>query len=344
MGPETQHVFEQFQALELPLKNLKQRNQARGVSEALADALPVVRTRTQHGSEKGWDGQIHIETFSLGAMLCICAKTTPMIAVKEVTDLKTVVIQYKGRTHYREEGKQASAPAGCVLVHNNQDGIIHVEGGCAITFEIEPGRLKKTCFAMGGNYKRALGWLEMECIGSDRIMGSQRWFSLFGYVDMLLGESQLMPSAMGIDDQIYRLLVWHYLTKDGEWRDSAWTNKHVMPSERILRDLEDFIGANVNQGLTLTDLELHSCYSARQLQNLFMATHGCTPMQYVRNKRLAKALERIENAIPGDSIAMIAREMGYRQTSHFSADFKKIFGHSPSDVLRSAIRRGKPKP
>ena len=340
MGPETLHAYQQFQSTELPLKNLIQRNKPKGVQNALEDALPVVKTKTQQGSEKGWDGQIHIETFSLGPMPLICAKTTPMVAVKEVTDLKTVVIQYEGKTNYKEQGLQTSAPRGCVLVHNNHDGIISCEGGCAITFEIEPSRLKRTCRAMGGKYERAISNLQMECIGKDEVKGSEKWFGLFGYVDLLLGESQAFPSAMGIDEQIYRLMSLHYLRKDGEWRDSEWTNKHVTPSGQTLRNLERYIDENCAKGLTLTDLELQSSYSGRQLQNIFMATHGCTPMQYVRRTRLTIALERIENARPGDSVALIAREMGYRQTSHFSADFKKYFGHPPSDVIRASMRKG----
>ena len=156
-------------------------------------------------------------------------------------------------------------------------------------------------------------------------------------MDALLEEGHAFPGAMGIDEQIYRLMALHQLRAVGGWADSALRDKQVIPGEAVIRKLEDYIAENCHRGLTLTDLEEHSSYSGRQLQNRFMDKHGCSPMQYVRRARLAVALERIERAAEGDSVARIARELGYRQASHFSADFKKYYGHCPSGVLRSAL-------
>ena len=337
MGPHTDEAFRKFHSLELPLRNLKRKNTAKGIGDALADALPACNTKVQKSSDKGWDGQIHIETFRLGEITCICAKTTPMVAVKAESDLKTVVLQYAGTTTYKEEGEFGSAPHGSILVHGNKSGLISVNGGCAITFELEPSRLMRTRRAIGGRFAKSVTETAIEAMTNENSRDTKKWFGLFNYVDALLEEDHTFPCAMGIDEQIYRLMALHQLRAVGRWRDSALRDKQVVPGEMAIRKLEDHIAQNCHRGLTLTDLEEHSFYSGRQLQNRFMDKHGCTPMQYVRRARLAAALERIEAATEGDSVARIAREMGYRQASHFSADFKKYYGHCPSDILRSAL-------
>ena len=337
MGPHADEAFRKFQSLELPLRNLKRKNAAKGISDALADALPACNTKIQKSSQKGWDGQIHIETFRLGEITCICAKTTPMVAVKAESELKTVVLQYAGRTTYKEEGEVGSAPYGSILIHGNRSGLISVNGGCAITFELEPSRLRRTRRAIGGRFAKGVTESAIEEMTNENSRDTKKWFGLFDYVDALLEEGHAFPGAMGIDEQIYRLMALHQLRAVGGWADSALRDKQVIPGEAVIRKLEDYIAENCHRGLTLTDLEEHSSYSGRQLQNRFMDKHGCSPMQYVRRARLAVALERIERAAEGDSVARIARELGYRQASHFSADFKKYYGHCPSGVLRSAL-------
>ena len=93
--------------------------------------------------------------------------------------------------------------------------------------------------------------------------------------------------------------------------------------------------ANLQQPLTLTDLEEQSHYSGRQLQYMFRSKFNCTPMQFVRRQRLNYAMARLEQAQPNDTITVIARELGYRSMSSFSADFFRQFGAYPSVVLRS---------
>ena len=344
MGPHANEAFERFHNLDLPLRNLRRKTSAKGIEDALTDALPACSTKAQKSSEKGWDGQIHIETFSLGALICICAKTTPMLAVKEESELKTVVLQYAGKTTYEQERETGSAPDGSILIHNNRSGLISVTGGCAITFELDPIKLARTRRAIGGRLGKAITETTVEAVTNENSKEVKKWFGLFNYVDTLLEEDQSLPTAMGIDEQIYRLMAIHQLRAVSGWSDSAWQDKRIDPGETVINKLEDYIAENCYLGLTLTDLEEHSSYSGRQLQNRFMDKHACTPMQYVRRVRLSAALERIETATAGDSVALIARELGYRQANHFSADFKKQYGHCPSEILRSVLLSQNLKP
>ena len=73
----------------------------------------------------------------------------------------------------------------------------------------------------------------------------------------------------------------------------------------------DYIRANAHRGITLTDLEERSHYSARRLQALFREKFDCTPMQFVRRERLTTAMQKLQTADWNETVTSIARDCGY---------------------------------
>ena len=164
-----------------------------------------------------------------------------------------------------------------------------------------------------------------------------RFWSLIGYINQLLDESKHLPMAMGLDEQIYRLIAIALFEQDGilentlkRWpsQSNDWKNP--------LDELVDYIQENSHLGLTLTDLEEQSHYSARHLQNLFKEKFDCTPMQFVRRQRLTSAMEKLQTADFDATVTSIGRDCGYRFTSNFTTDFHRQFGVTPSTVLRAS--------
>jgi AraC-like DNA-binding protein len=75
-------------------------------------------------------------------------------------------------------------------------------------------------------------------------------------------------------------------------------------------------------------------YSRRALHYAFRARFDCSPMQWVRQQRLALALDRLQNPLQGESVLGVALACGYRSLSQFSVDFQKTYQRKPSEVLR----------
>lgn len=67
--------------------------------------------------------------------------------------------------------------------------------------------------------------------------------------------------------------------------------------------------------------------SMRTLQRHFRKHYDTTLSEWVRELRLEKAREMLTEA---ESVKCVAFELGYKQPSHFSRDFKDRFGVSPS--------------
>ncbi len=67
------------------------------------------------------------------------------------------------------------------------------------------------------------------------------------------------------------------------------------------------------------------------LKNGFRTQVGCTIGEFVRQKRMKKALELIES---GHSVLETALFVGYANPSHFASVFRKFHGHLPSYFAR----------
>lgn len=57
-------------------------------------------------------------------------------------------------------------------------------------------------------------------------------------------------------------------------------------------------------------------------------------MQWLRRRRLEKALLRLRNPFPGDTVASIARTVGFSSPIIFNREFRREYGCTAGTVLR----------
>ncbi|MEN9766892.1 MAG: hypothetical protein RLZZ32_852, partial [Cyanobacteriota bacterium] len=148
--------------------------------------------------------------------------------------------------------------------------------------------------------------------------------------------------AMGLDDQIYRLVALGYVARANlmDQLGARVSSGAGGRGKSVLDELVSYIETHTAQPLCLTDLERRSHYSGRQLQNLFRERFDCTPMQFVKRQRLTAAMEQLQLATDDTTVTSIARGCGYHDICSFSKDFHQRFGVCPSAVLRSSRPKG----
>lgn len=115
-------------------------------------------------------------------------------------------------------------------------------------------------------------------------------------------------------------------------------------SEHPLEPLLRFILANLHEPLSLSTLEQVSNYSRRTLQYAFRDHCGCSPMQWIRQQRMAFAHQRLLHPQPGDTVTAISAACGYRSLSRFNVEYKRTYGAKPSVVLRQGARPAQAQP
>lgn len=277
----------------------------------------------------------------IGLMEITSGRTKPIALEYRTGERITVEMCCAGHSRFREGSTELHTEAGDILAFPNSGGILCGGYHSGISFTLDKKRITQTSLAMLG--KDILPALETPKTISNKSSGNRcketsLIFSLFDYIDLAAREGPLTSEMLGLDDQVYRSLVLA-IAKDayGE-KISKWFRQAGI-KDKALDTLIDFIRANIEQPITLTELEEQSHYSARHLHTLFHKKFACSPMQFVRRQRLSMAMQRLQTAQWDDSVSAVARDCGYRFVSNFSHDFHKEFGITPSTIIRSSVNR-----
>jgi AraC-like DNA-binding protein len=100
------------------------------------------------------------------------------------------------------------------------------------------------------------------------------------------------------------------------------------------RAVEEWIEAHLRDPITLGRMCEVAEVGGRCLQKTFMDRRGCSPIQYVAQRRLDAARAQLANAVPGRDVTAIAMECGFTHMGRFSIMYRQRFGESPSATLR----------
>ena len=101
---------------------------------------------------------------------------------------------------------------------------------------------------------------------------------------------------------------------------------------RILR----FIDARRGCGCTLADVLTYGRIGQAKLFRIFRDHLGCTPHEYIMNKRMSYARQLLLSATP--SIKETAAECGYDNIEVFYRNFRHYNGMTPGEFVRSRHR------
>jgi AraC-like DNA-binding protein len=103
---------------------------------------------------------------------------------------------------------------------------------------------------------------------------------------------------------------------------------------RQLRRAVEFIVAHAGDPIRIEDVAATAGVSVRTLQYAFRRHHGCTPTQFLRDRRLELARERLLRSGPGTTVTGVALDSGFGHLGDFGVAYRARFGERPSDTLR----------
>jgi AraC-like DNA-binding protein len=102
---------------------------------------------------------------------------------------------------------------------------------------------------------------------------------------------------------------------------------------RHVRRAAEYLEAHAAQPLRLIDLAAVTGVSVRTLQVGFRTHRGCTPMAFLRDRRLGLARAKLL-ANPLRPITRIAIDCGFEHLGRFSAMYRARFGETPSQTRK----------
>lgn len=98
--------------------------------------------------------------------------------------------------------------------------------------------------------------------------------------------------------------------------------------------LDEYINANLERDLSVSQLCSHFRLSHSELYGIFKEYFGSTPAEYIKTRRLAKATKLLKDS--DESVGAIAKQCGIGDYNYFSKIFKATFGKSPREYRKES--------
>ncbi len=133
---------------------------------------------------------------------------------------------------------------------------------------------------------------------------------------------------------VCRLLLSH----PNNYREILGRRERAFTPRNLRRSLE-YMHANLAAPITIADIAEASGVAGRTLFQHFRDFRGTSPIQYLREARLAKARDTLMRPQADEGVAVIARACGFSHLGRFASDYRSRFGESPSETLRKSRRR-----
>ncbi|WP_048649447.1 AraC family transcriptional regulator [Nitratireductor soli] len=120
-------------------------------------------------------------------------------------------------------------------------------------------------------------------------------------------------------------LLWHLLSQLDDQRHLA--DQVYLPLWRLKR-VEEFIEANLQEKIGITDLASAADLSVRHFSRSFFRELGTTPHKWLMKRRLEHACKLLSSSSNG--IGEIARDSGFSSQSHLTTLMKQSYGTTPN--------------
>jgi len=142
------------------------------------------------------------------------------------------------------------------------------------------------------------------------------------------------PGGQLYSEGLGTVLALHLLRTYGEGVAHASPVKGGLAAFRLNRVI-DHIDANLDADFGLRDLAAVAEVSPGYFGEAFKASTGLTPFRFILERRVRRAKELLlDRDIP---IAEVALRVGFANQSHFTVNFKKLTGKTPSRFRNESI-------
>ncbi len=121
-------------------------------------------------------------------------------------------------------------------------------------------------------------------------------------------------------------------------RNETFVKNNALDNDYYKMQLSvEFIESNYAQPLTVKELAKNMFISESTYMRYFKRLFNQTPMQYIINVRIEKAISKLTDT--DDSIAQIAQDCGFFDSSHFSNTFFSVVGRTPTQYRNENTRK-----
>lgn len=149
----------------------------------------------------------------------------------------------------------------------------------------------------------------------------------FSSEELILRVSNLLYTRKHLEEKYSRKVI-----------NIDFEDKNLIPADKeFLNRMKAIVIENIaNTGFEMKDFAAKAFLSERQLRRKLNEISGVSPVEFIRQIRLLKAKELLENKVYF-SIAEVSAAVGFNNPHYFSKMFRKMFGLTPNDQLGKKI-------
>lgn len=234
-----------------------------------------------------------------------------------------------------EVGGEAVCSAGkngSVINANAQVFIRHEPNTEKLVLRVDREALERNCIQhLGHGMRRALEFRPSMSLDSPEGM---RWTSLLRWIyESLAIDEQSFDSPI-IAAQIEQMVVTMLLTcqPHNYSQELAGEERSIAPA--FVKRIERYIEEHADEPITIVDLAEHAGVSSRSIFNGFRRFRNTSPMLYLKEVRMRRVNEELKRLTPAETtVTAVAYQWGFAHLGHFTTDYKRRFGESPSQTL-----------
>ena len=115
-----------------------------------------------------------------------------------------------------------------------------------------------------------------------------------------------------------------------EWQQES--NQSVSQQTELIRQIHDFLVQHLDQRFTIEELAKRYLINTSSLKSVFKAVYGVPLASYVKEYRIQQAMKLLRET--DDSIAQIAKQVGYETQGKFTKAFKESVQLLPTEYRR----------
>ena len=102
---------------------------------------------------------------------------------------------------------------------------------------------------------------------------------------------------------------------------------------RVVHEVHAYLTQNLDTRVTIEELSRQYLMNPTTLKAVFKSVYGASLAAHMKEHRMGKAAQLLRET--DDSVAEIARSVGYESQSKFTAAFKEYFGLLPKEYRRN---------
>ena len=302
--------------------------------DRMNQASPGVNAYDPIGSPSDFYSKIN--TLKLPALQAVAVVMSPSYIDRASTQSATLMVPIAGEFDISLEGLQYQCGANLGNMYFPQ-GSGQVKGSgdhrSQVSLQFEPRLLENTARTMLGLPSNAVLDLQLENPRVAPLTAAGQPFSTVlqhvgALIDLHQRDAKVL-TQLGMQDILYRHIAMML-------RPEVFLSQTDLPrataSAALVARLCDYMRANLNAGLTLTDLEAFSGLSARSLQLAFKKQLGCTPKQWLTEQKLHTVRAKLATADPSESVTSLVGAY-FPNLGDFARYYQRLFGELPSQTL-----------